>query len=201
MGSPQCGEGTWGGLGATFSAPSLGVPKGPPWAFSSNFDLKICKFPFSVAQDPWPLPREELGFPGSRQVTSCQACWLFLPGTRACPSPRLLGLSLQTLARGQGGQCGAPGSGETLAAADKGLGAGQGLAGAARVIWRATSCQPISCRYQLVAASGTGLGNLKTASWVPGLREFPKSPAPSGRQGELRRPWGGQDHSHQCRPQ
>lgn len=100
--------------------------------------------------------------------------------------------------------------GETLAAADKGLGAGQGLAGAARVIWRATRCQPISCRYRLMAASGTGLRDLKTPSWVPGLRaldggkprrEFPKSPAPSGRQDELQRGRGGQDHGHRSQPQ
>lgn len=166
MGSPWCGEGAWGGLGAAFSAPSLGVPKGSPWAFSSDFDLEIYKSPFSVAQDCWPLVEEGSRFPGSRWVRSCQACWLFLPGTRTCPPglPGLLGVSLQTLARGQGGQRGAPRSGETFAAADKGLGAWQGLAGAVRVIWRATRCQPISCRYRLVAASGTGLGALKTPS-------------------------------------
>lgn len=44
------------------------------------------------------------------------------------------------------------------------------VAGAARVIGRATCGQPVSCHYRPVAASGTDFEDSKTSSWSPGLR-------------------------------
>ena len=166
MGSPRWEEGAWPG------PPPLHHPWWSPRGLLGPFPVTLtlrftnslclwCRTPAS-AQGRVGVPRVESGaiLPG---------VWLFLPGTRAFPSPGLPGLALPTLARGRGGQRGAPSS-ETLAAADKGSGAGRGLRALPGLSGGPPAASPFPVANQPVAASGTGLGAPKTPSWVPGLR-------------------------------
>lgn len=149
---------------------------GLPWVCFSPFDFEIYEFtPFlwsrfpASAQGRVRVLRVKSGeiLPG--RVSLSHQGPLMLPHTCPCPLPLSLRLclSLQTLARGHEGHHGAPSSEKTFAAVDKCWG---WVASAARVIWRATRSQPISCHYRLVAASGTGLEASYTSSWGLGLR-------------------------------
>ena len=152
---------------------------GSPWdcfgSVSVHLILRFTNSPFlwsrspASAQGRVKVPGVKSGeiLPG--RVSLSHQRPLMPPHTCPCPLPLSLhlGLSLQTLARGHEGHHGAPSSEKTFAAVDKGWG---WVASAARVIWRATRSQPISCRYRLVAASGTGLEASYTSSWGPGLR-------------------------------
>lgn len=96
LGKAYAGEWRWG----TETRVTAVSPRCLLGAFPSH--CEACKSSLSVVQAPLPLPREGSGFPGSRQVRSCQAGPPFLPRDPACPAPFApppLGLSLSTVAR------------------------------------------------------------------------------------------------------
>lgn len=155
---------------------------GSPWdrlgSVSVPLILRFTNSPFLWSRPPVSaqgrvrVPRVKSGeiLPGRLSLSHQEP----LMPPHSCPWPLplslWLGLSLQILARGHEGHHGAPRRHLLLLIRAGGGGGQEWVAGAARVIWRATRGQPISCRYQLVAASGTGLEASYTSSWGPGLR-------------------------------